>query len=481
MSMKVPEFNIRWFPVVSGLLTGLAFLSDHLGGLVLVGLVPFIWYAAHAGKLLYRQIMVDCCLAAVVYSLICLVWILQTVPSLWIDVHGSTAVVLKTVEWLVMGLVSGLGFGLVIGFFIGKTRHQTARMLALLPFAWALGELARSYSLALFTLGPGSSLSPNWNFGSLGLAVASTPLAYLSRFVGLYGLTMVAVFVNLAVYLAIVKKRKSALAITLVILLLNLAAWDIYRPGHGQMVSLAAVTLNTDQDSLKDWGHIALPSKNTNVLVLPEYSLFFDNPRFAQFARANFGDKTTVVTSRSGAGIPKTNELVYYSNHGGIISIQPKTFLAPFGEYMPYTGVSLLNATGQQSVMDSFRLSAQVRPGDQPERPIRSNGITIGGLACSGVLNLDEYRRLAHEGANVLTNSASLNLLAPSTLYHVQELYQNRFHAISNARPFVQSAYSGESYVISSDGKMLVNSGGHTGLIQVSVPLQAKRTLYSLL
>lgn len=477
-------FGIRCLPMLSSVCIGLAFLSPYLCWTVFVGVLPWLYYVRRFNQLRAKQIIVDCWLAALLFSLFNLAWMLQTNPSSWMNVQSGPATILKTAIWLVASLFGATGFGLVLGFILIKLRRRgVVVLLAAFPFAWIAAELARSYSLALFTLGPGSSFSPNWNFGSLGLAVSNTPLVYLSRFFGLFGLSAAAVLINLGVYLLIRRHYKYAAAIAAAILVLTGLAWGIYRPTASQTADIVVANLQNPTDSLWNW-HDVLPNppKNADLLVLPEYAYFFDNPDYRHSAQQLFGPQTTVITSRTGPGTPKTNQVLYYANnHPDFVSVQTKTFLAPFGEYLPYDTSALLKVSGQQKVIDSFTKNSLVRKGTQPEHAVQSNGLAIGALACSGVLNLDEYQRLSREGAQVLTSSASLKLLEHSNLYHLSEQYQNRFHAVANARPFVQAARSSRSYVYSSDGKLLVSSRGKTELLEVKVPLQSRRTLYSLL
>jgi len=469
-------------PAVTGLISGLAFLNNSLGALVLVGLLPFVWYTRQYTSLSLRQIFFDCWRGAFVFTLIAGAWTLQTEPSNWLGIIGTTATFVKITTWILIAAWSSLSMAIILGLCTYWARSKQVLLLVLLPFAWALAELVRSYSLALFFIGPGSSLSPNWNFGALGLAMTATPFAFLGRFVGLYGLSAVAVVINIAIYLTIIKRFKLAVSVMGVVLVLNFVAWRLYAPSSNHYLHVVAVYLHNDGGSLNPWGSIDLPPKDTDVLALPEYSHFFENPHYQEFAEANFADNTAIVTTQVSKGAsPVSNNLTYYSNRTGFVSVQSKTFLAPYGEYLPYSATELLKAVGQQAALTRFRHDDQVRKGKKPEQVVTVNGIKIGGLACSGVLNLNEYRRLAHEGADVLTNSASLSLLETAGLYRVQEMYQNRFHAIANAKPFVQSARSGEAYIISSDGHVIASASDKSRLLEATVPVQSKRTVYSWL
>ena len=479
--MKIKIVRWRLFPLLSAGLTSLAFVNTQFAVLVFIGLVPFIIYTQKAGALTRRQIIVDCIVAFAVFSAVFLFFMLQTDPSNWVNLNSTMSIVMKIFVWLISSLMDGLVVGLLMALTINQWKRTPLKLLTILPFTWIIGELLRSYAGAIFTLGPGSSLSPNWNFGALGLPAADTPLGFISRFIGLFGLSLVVILINISIYLAIKKRFRLSSAIFITIVTLNIIAWKIYVPTN-QSVDVAAIYLSGDGDSLKTWGNVPLPSRTARLIALPEHSDFFANKQYyPNFAKTNFNKNAVFVSSQAGPTTPPTNDVVYYSNQAGVVSRQPKTFLAPFGEYMPYATTQLLQLFGQQSVLNDFKRNSEIKPGLVPEHAVLVHGLSIGGLACSGVLNLNQYSRMAKEGANILTNSASLSLLKTASLYQVAEIYENHFHAIANAKPFVQASRSGDAYILSSDGKVLAHTGNVTTVLEKQVQLQPKRTLYTLL
>lgn len=477
----VARNKFRLLPAAASIITGLAFWDARLGWLVLVGLLPFLHYLKRWRRLTGRQIIFDCCLAAFLFALIAAAWILQTVPGNWLPIYGGAAVIAKVAVWAAVALVSALSFGLVLGLLLLKFRAAGANVLPALPLMWALGEMGRSLALSAFLYGPGGSPGPDWNYGSLGLAAASTPLVYLSRFVGLFGLTAAAVMVNIILYLALGRRFRLALAVAAALLAINGLAWQLYLPANGRQLRVAAYNLDAEAPSAQEWRAARLPARDTDLFVLPEYSNFFTLPETKARALKSLGAQTAVVTSEGGRQTaPHTNDLVVYTDKGRLVSRQPKTFLAPFGEYIPYATTAALKLDGQQGrgILERFRQSSQIQKGLQPEKPVRLGNFTLGSLVCSGTLNLNEYRRLTRQGADVLTNSASLALVKEASLYHPYEYYQGRLHAVANARPFVQATRSGYSYIFSSDGTLLAGTN-RKGLITATVSLQPKQTPYS--
>ena len=70
------------------------------------------------------------------------------------------------------------------------------------------------------------------------------------------------------------------------------------------------------------------------------------------------------------------------------------------------------------------------------------------------------YRKLTNDGAQVLTNSASLNEFRDSWTYHQQARQFAQFIAAANARPFVQGARGGLAIIVDSDGKIISKTDG---------------------
>jgi apolipoprotein N-acyltransferase len=76
-------------------------------------------------------------------------------------------------------------------------------------------------------------------------------------------------------------------------------------------------------------------------------------------------------------------------------------------------------------------------------------------LACSGIISPGAYRDLASQGASMLINSASLGIFRASPQYYDQSVQFARLQSSSNARPMVQAARNGPSFVLSSSGDVI--------------------------
>jgi apolipoprotein N-acyltransferase len=476
---KLHKDYTLYLPTLSAVILGTAFLNTHFYIFGFIGLLPFIWFIFHLTKFSKQQIIRSIYWSGLVYGSIIFAWELQTSPSSWTALEGSLSIVTKILAWTLSAFIFSIGFWLLARYIL-RFRHQPRTILVTLPFVWALMELTRTYLFAIITYGPGSSISPNWNLGVLGLTLMPTPLAYISRFVGLLGSTIVVVLINIAMYFIIVKRRYMVAAyICTPLLLLSVIGYILFQPNTSN-IFVSSIHLEST-DTLEAWDSIPLPEKNTDILVAPEYSLIFNNKNYETFLKNSLGPQTTLITSVATDGKPGQNELTLYETGGGFVNKQPKTFLIAGGEYMPYIFSGFFKAIKQEYLTKAFNDSQQIKKGSTPEQAVQLHKVKTGSLVCSGVLALSEYRRLTNEGAEVLTNSASLSLIANASLYHVQEGYLTRFHSIANARPFIHSSRSGESYILDANGTEKAHATGNSQLLNAQVKASNRKTPYTIL
>jgi len=459
--------------LLTTVLLSMAFTKTSLAWLIMFALVPSLGlvYAIKPSTKVIRSIWIP----GLLFSGVSMAWVVQTIPTKWTVTTSALARFSVIYSWTLSSLTISVGF-LLIGIFISKYRDQPKKILVALPFVWALSEIIRSYFFSIASYGPGGHISPNFNFGSLGLALASTPFAFASRFVGLFGLTVLAVVINISIYLLLAKKYRYALVLFAIPVLLSLAGYTLYKSSN-TTVKAGVVHLGRD-DFLRKW-EIEKPTRDTDILVMPEYSEFFKNPEYDKLLK-NHAPKAVVVTSaETGVKGDKRNTLKFYSHTKGMIDQQDKTYLIPSGEYIPYVMTASLKLFKMQDVLDNFNQTQRITKGSSPEKVVTSNNIVIGAIACSGVTNYSEYARLSRNGAQVLISSASLSFLQNASLYHVQEKYFTRFHAIANQKPFIQSARSDESYVLNSNGNEIINTSGNSKLMTIDIASNTHRTLYS--
>ncbi|MBI2797995.1 apolipoprotein N-acyltransferase [Candidatus Saccharibacteria bacterium] len=475
----------------------LPFLGYNLGWLGLVGLLPLLYLLQYLQKHGEVKALGFWWMVGFGSQAIILFWMLQTQPERWAGTSGWTAIGGLVFGYLAFALVLSVGF-VVAGWLykLTKSKLDNPWVFLTLPAAWVIGEFVRSWLFSVISSGPNTTLGPFWNFGALGFAASVTPLVYLSRFVGLWGLSFAVVVVNLAVFWLLHKRWKLPAVIGFGLMLATVLSWLIYKDASSKSISVAAVQLGTN-DSLQIGGldfrqglFKLSQAKQAEVLVLSEYSgIFAEDKSQTDQALAHkllSSENAPIITStqtQPGAdSTERRNTLTVYNPEGKIVREQDKQFLIPIGEAMPYAFIFLLKAIGQGKVIDDQFQSREVTRSPKPDTTFELNDLKIGALACSGAIGPELYRSLAVGGAQILTNSASLSIFAKAPAYHQQAQQMARFIAVANARPFVQATDGSYSFIIDQNGSWLAKSGQQNlELLVESVKLNNTKTLYTLL
>ena len=462
------------------------FFYDKLGWVSLVALLPMIFAIRHRFETKNTKNLVFIIwLFGLIYMLIVCSWVLNAHPQfLGVEQNASLSYFLY-IAWVLMGLVLSLGF-LLIGWVTAraiKVNFGFNKYILLFPFVWVAGEYLRSWGFSVIAYGREATLGPNWNFGVIGFSVTNTPFAYAARIGGLFGLSLAVVFVNVAIYLIIVKRYQAVAIIGLSILLAILLATT---PGKdSSKLRVASLSM----------GYTSVQLNNTvdqtdyeaaDLLVTPEYSSFFKenstNGHGDFVARLFKGREGVVIYSRitPRAGSLPYNEVVLANQSASTIAKQPKRFLVPTGEYLPWVMQGFMSLVGRTNATAEFDRLVGRSAGTKAERAFEVGSYKIGAQACSGVLATDNYRALTMGGAEVLTNSASLYEFKDSPSFHNQAKQFASFIAIANNRPFVQAAQASYSYILDKDGRFIKFNGDGGGVQLGTVELGQSRTLYSL-
>lgn len=402
--------------------------------------------------------------------------------------------VLYYVAVIVMAVFLSTAFPLaVIAWRRLKLSWRDARALWLIPLIWVAAEYTQSLLFSLIIYGEWGRLGSFLTFGSPGYVLVKTPLVFLSRFGGLWILSgvVVLIVVGIAQLIATPKQRLNvAIAFALTIVLAQ-ASWILWRDPHGPTQSLAIVQFAnmqnvTSEDTRINTALNALPEQSVDAIILPEYSHYFElNPQadIATTTRLARTPETVVIDSyQERAARPFINYLTYRHTDGTIVNREHKWFLAPGGEYLPYFISVPLKVTGNQKIIDDYNFAKEVSGAHQPERPYRVGEVYYGSLACSGVVSPEIYRGMTTRGATLLSNSGALDALGLSKLYHDQSETMGIFHAVANARPFIQSARGSYSYAYDMNGRVIVrDTSFQTTALSATVQTNDRQTLYTLL
>ena len=489
----------KYLPFLSAVIIGLSCWQYNLGFLVFVGLVPMVMYlqkAEHDKKLRARMIRTFW-LAGLLHFMVVLFWMIQTNPITFSPVVGSTENLIKAIFFTLIVLFYSLSW-LVLGFGFKKLRPfvgSKVRTVLVVVSLWVVLEFLRSYAYAIFLYDKSSSIGPHWNFGNLAFGASSTPLVFAGRIIGMYGLAVLVILINFAVFW-MMKKQYKAAAILMSIVIFFVAAGCLGYKTNAPQKTVSVGYLHTNSLTTKDayMQQLASDLDDTkdqqlyDVVVLPEHSAFFTskNQELRRDIMQNMGhEKTVYITSDAEDPGPegRINHLRIYNQKGEIVNEQTKNFLIPGGEYLTLWARVLLKAAGHGSLVDDFDRERALTKGWIPHHAFKTeSGISIGPLVCSGSISPQLYQKLSgKDNPDILTNSASLGIFREATGYHEQVRQISRFHAVANNKPFVQSSIDSYSYAIDQNGNFLSESKqvDTAKILSANVSIQTKQTIYS--
>lgn len=376
----------------------------------------------------------------------------------------------------VLVIIVGINFGILklslqLLQYLYKRQPEWVWLLQAVG-VWALTETAIAWLVAVIWMGPGGRIDTILPFFSATPFLMYTPLGYLSRFVGYFGLS--AVFVVGVAAVVLPKTRRFAAAYWLVVTITTITAWGLYAKPNGPPLTATIVA-----EQLSYPKNVTVTA--SQLVVLPEYGL---DKYTSDTAQTRFTTKQKdfyyVGSRQEETSFGYKNVLVNGSYARGFINSTPKDRLIPGGEHLSYWVSGLLQVFSPSTYSD-FQVRRQIIRGDKPARPFSiGNSTSVGSAACSSIIAPDDYRRLTQEGANVLTNSASLEIFAGSSLFNVQHRGLSKFIASANARPFLQSSNNWQAFALDSNGRQTAAIDvGNTKELQVQT--NRKRTPYTYL
>ena len=374
-----------------------------------------------------------------------------------------------------------------------KLSWREPRALWIIPTLWIAAEYLQSVLFSIIIYGTWGRIGSFLTFGSPGYFLVKTPFVYLSRLGGLWILSGVCLFfvIGLAQLIWTPRNRLNVGIGLGVLIILTQLSWAFWRTPHGQEQTVALVGLATGMNVRTEDPQInislgKLPEQSYDAIILPEYSHYFefrptvDAEVMSRLARST--DTVVIDSYQDRSARPFINYVTYHRPDGSILDRQHKWFLAPGGEYLPYFLTVPLKLSGNQKIIDAYNFQKEVSGADKPEQPYRIGDVSYGALACAGVISPEIYRGMADRGATLLSNSAALDSIGLSPLYHQQTELMGVLHAVANARPFMQSARGGYIYAYDMDGQSLVrDTSFQTTALTATVQTNDRKTLYTIL
>ncbi|MFL6301483.1 MAG: apolipoprotein N-acyltransferase [Terriglobales bacterium] len=347
-----------------------------------------------------------------------------------------------------------------------RTRQRAMRRaLYAIPFLWVAIELARAEITAV-----------PWDL--LGTSqVGNIPLAFVSRWTGVYGVSFAIALVNTAfaaALLAHARRRHELLGVALVAAIIFQAGVLIKpRPSrwtHKAMLVQANIpVLNEgwtvdyfdkiikDLQSASTFVDNSEPHPAPRLIVWPESPapFYIPDPKFRQaLADVAQSQKAYVLAGSLGVDHPEgrdavsalLNSAVLTKPDGSLGLRYDKIHLVPFGEYVPFKRLFSFAGKITKEVGD-------FSPGR--ERTIfELDGHKVGVFICYESIFPDEIRLFPKRGAEVLVNISNDGWYGESGAPG-QHLNQARMRAIENNRWVLRATNSGFTAAIDPFGRLV--------------------------
>lgn len=476
--------------ILSGLLSGCTFSGIIPSYLLPVLLIPFIYCLIFLSEIqTLKQHILSALLFYVAFHSSVYVWFLNA------NIHGLTGISEKTAIFA-SGFILCLTSLIItvpmlwVGIFIYlcKLNFNDRRVsIILLPIIWVVCEYFRSIVFSIYAYGKGGSIGDYWNFGSLGLSVMQSPLSKLSQFIGMYGLSFIVISLSVMLTSVIFYKsyRQLVLYGSIFILLIGLGYFTSHTQNNQTDLRWGSVQSSTAQNDNyfeENW----IENENPNpkdLIVLTEYSELFNkgNGRTVQkFVNNRLSDNGISVDVDGGEKSQRYGTLRFRDSSGIVRESQTKKLLIPTGEYMPNVVSAIYAVIGKSKYVDNFNLTRKLSKGLAVKTHV-SDKLVIGPVACSGILSRNDYRKLVNDGAEVLTNSASLVIFNQSKAYFEQSLSMARFHSIANQRTYIQASRGAPAFVLDNNGDYIVRPGNiDSKFTDFSFYKNNSKTLYTI-
>lgn len=333
----------------------------------------------------------------------------------------------------------------------------------------------------------------SWPYGGfpwarLGMSQAESPLAPVTSWVGVSGLTFLMVFL-VALVIQVIREgvwRRPTALIAPVIVTVTLLATPLFPTTVSGSMRIAAVQGNGPSgyfDEREPYSLIdaqtdatePLYGEDVDLLVWPEGSLDYDPFQSDSLAR-----RMSSVAARIGAPLLANaaterdglfyNTSMLWTQEGGDGQVHDKRHPVPFGEYVPDR--AFFNALAPDLI---GLIQREYTHGTNPP-VIDVDGVKVGLAICFDVIYDDVINEGIGEGAEVLvfqTNNADFR----GTDENLQQLAFARMRAIETGRSVVNISTVGTSQIIRPDGSTVSSlDAGKAGALLEDVELRSGLT-----
>jgi apolipoprotein N-acyltransferase len=393
-------------------------------------------------------------------------WIYNTMWQ-YGGVSAPAAVGILILFCLYLAIYHGV-FGLLISLLAGSSPFSR-RALLLAPVMWVFVELARTRITGF-----------PWDL--LGTTqVDNIPLAHVTTFTGVYGLSFEIMVVNAALAAAFLIRREQRKFLLLAALgsavVLQAGLWLVPPPlptersarlvqANVPILQGAEWTKDYFDDTLSDLGRISLNPgahqiQHPDLIVWPESPTpFYTTDPIFRGAVSSIARQAQTwvlvgsVGTRNAGQSPQQatqsyNSAALVGPRGEWVGRYDKMHLVPFGEYVPFKGIFGF-AGGLSKEVGDFS------PGES-RAPLPGGGERLGVFICYESIFPDEVRQLAANGSQVFVNISNDGWYGDSGAY-AQHLKQARMRAVENNRWLLRDTNTGVTAVIDPYGRIVASA-----------------------
>lgn len=407
--------------------------------------------------------------------------------SFWLTLVSWTSLYLGPAPWLALSTFEALFF--MLGAWLIALAYR------LVPRAWpsALGRVGLLPVVVAGLWTAREAATNVWPYGGFAwgraaLSQSDSPLAGLTTWVGLSGLTFLMVWFSAFVIQCVREhgiraSTRAALTVAAAVALLAIPAWPTHVDGH---LRIGAVQGNGPAgyfqraqpgDVLLSQMKASVPlfGKKVGLVVWPEGAVDLDplsDPSAAaalDFVTQHFSAPLVTGTWTYSDGKYYNSSLLWQPGAGPSAQYDKK-HLVPFGEYVPNRAFWRLIAP---SLIDL--LQRNETPGTR-SNVFDIDGTRAGISICFDIADDSLLHEMVVGGAQVIlaqTNNADFG----RTEENVQQLAIARLRAIESGRALVNISTVGTSQIIGPDGRTITQLKAYRpGAMAASVPLATGTT-----
>ena len=486
--------RLRWLCLaISAVLLGVTVCFPAVGILEWIALVPMalvLFFEMRREKFSFGRAYLLGLAFFEIYLAVIYHWFFYMYPLDFLGMSKGAAAVVVVVACLGLAFLhaipSALFFPLLLVAARGKAVKRRPLLMPLLAAAlWCVAE----WSLTL-----GWSGVP-WARLALG-QMALIPMVQTVSIFGSYGITFLIVLVNFLLAYAVLEKKRMAVAVSLLLVAINLAAGGVLmlrEPAEGEPIRMAAIQGNIsskdkwDDDSFIDSLTVytrytqRAATDGATVVVWPEsvvpYSIN-EMPSVDSYLRTLA--KTEEIHLLVGGFLTDGDEIynaVYaYAPDGSLNETYYfKRRLVPFGEFLPMEGFI---RTFIPPLAELNTLAKDLEAG-KDSNIIHTDAGDFGCLICFDSIYEELVRDSARDGAEIILLSTNDSWFSDSAALYMHNR-QAVLRAIENGRYVVRSANTGISSIITPKGEILDSVGAlRKGYAVEDVYLKTNTTLYS--